>query len=72
MQEVAANVALSLDSQCTIAFGARAACRLNRGDLQGARDDYTVLRHLGVDVQQVYITLDVSQGMLLALLFLRL
>ena len=68
MQEVSANVALILDPKCAIALDARATCRVNRGDDQGAKADYTMLGQLGVDVQQVYITLLMSQSLILAVL----
>ena len=67
IQEVAATVGAILDSSCTLALKARAACRLDRGDIEGAVDDLLALQVMGLDVQQVKRhTVDIKQSLLFA------
>ena len=71
IQEVAAIVGAILDSSGTLALEARAACRLDRGDVEGAVDDLMALQVMGLDVQQVKRhTADMQHSLLFTLLFL--
>lgn len=54
MQEVAATLALELDSNNVLALRTRAHCRQHRLDLHGCQKDLTKLQNLGCKVYMVW------------------